>query len=156
MCLRTINNFPNYAITDDGRVWSNKRERFLKPYSNTFGYKQIELWRNKHRFQKIVHRLVLETFVGKCPDGMETCHNNGVRDDNRLENLRWDTKTNNVIDSIKHGTFLKSKLTQDDVRTIRYMHSKEGYSQRQIAEIYKVSYGTVNFIVNRKTWKFVL
>ena len=52
---------------------------------------------------KYIHRLVLEAFVGPCPEGMETCHNNGVRTDNRLENLRWDTSSANNDDIVKHG-----------------------------------------------------
>jgi hypothetical protein len=54
-------------------------------------------------FTRKVHRLVLETFVGPCPDGMECCHNNGDPADNRLENLRWDTLSSNAYDRVEHG-----------------------------------------------------
>lgn len=51
-----------------------------------------------------VHKLVLEAFVGKRPDGQDICHNNGNRTDNRLTNLRYDTKSGNAKDMVKHGT----------------------------------------------------
>ncbi len=53
---------------------------------------------------KLVHRLVLETFVGPCPDKQECCHNNGNSLDNRISNLRWDTRKANVKDACVHGS----------------------------------------------------
>lgn len=49
------------------------------------------------------HVAVLTTFVGPRPPGMEACHNNGDGLDNRLENLRWDTRSANILDKIRHG-----------------------------------------------------
>ena len=46
---------------------------------------------------------VLEAFVGPCPPGLEACHGNDVADDNRLENLRWDTRTENQLDRVRNG-----------------------------------------------------
>lgn len=47
---------------------------------------------------------MLTAFVGPCPDGMEGCHNDGDPHNNRLDNLRWDTRANNARDAIRHGT----------------------------------------------------
>lgn len=73
------------------------------------GYLAVRLCKKGVKYATTVHRLVLETFVGLCPDSMEACHNNGIRDDNRLGNLRWDTRKNNQRDRIKHGTDSKGK-----------------------------------------------
>ena len=51
-----------------------------------------------------VHELVLTAFVGPCPDGMEGCHNNGNGTDNNVLNLRWDTRSENTFDRVRHGT----------------------------------------------------
>lgn len=58
-----------------------------------------------------VHRLVLQAFVGPCPRGQEGCHNNGQSLDNRLSNLRWDTRSSNILDTVKHGGHSKSSRT---------------------------------------------
>ncbi|MDP9143661.1 MAG: NUMOD4 motif-containing HNH endonuclease [Actinomycetota bacterium] len=56
-----------------------------------------------------VHRMVLEAFVGPCPDGMEACHGPGGQPDNRLVNLRWDTKSANAQDMIRLGRKAEQK-----------------------------------------------
>jgi hypothetical protein len=53
---------------------------------------------------RYVHQLVLEAFVGPRPSGMECCHGDGDPSNNRLVNLRWDTKSSNVLDRVRHGT----------------------------------------------------
>lgn len=54
---------------------------------------------------KYVHRLVLEAFVGPCPEGMEACHGpDKTRSNCRLDNLRWDTPQANQLDRVKDGT----------------------------------------------------
>lgn len=58
-----------------------------------------------------VGRTVLEAFVGPCPDGMECCHSDGDRWNNRLSNLRWDTKSENQLDSVRHGTHASASKT---------------------------------------------
>lgn len=106
-----------YEVSDRGRVRSIRREvphgtfgaltvagRIMKQGANGRGYKQVWLCRNARYAPKLVHRLVLEAFVGPCPAGMETCHNNGDRGDNRLANLRWDSRSANQADKELHGT----------------------------------------------------
>lgn len=51
----------------------------------------------------LIHRLVLEAFVGPRPLGMWACHANDDGRDNRLENLRWDTPSANSLDCIRNG-----------------------------------------------------
>lgn len=58
-----------------------------------------------------VHRLVLSAFVGPCPAGMEGCHNNGNAFDNCLQNLRWDTTSENNLDRVRHGTHTQAAQT---------------------------------------------
>jgi hypothetical protein len=51
-----------------------------------------------------VHALVLEAFVGPRPHGLECCHGDGNPANNRVDNLRWDTRSANIFDSVRHGT----------------------------------------------------
>jgi hypothetical protein len=57
------------------------------------------------------------TFVGAPPDGMEVLHNNGDPTDNRLENLRYGTRTENILDVYRQGKVWR-KLSVDDVQAI--------------------------------------
>jgi hypothetical protein len=73
------------------------------------GYLYVNLKRVGSQSQRAVHRLVLEAFVGPCPPGMEGCHNDGDQLNNRLDNLRWDTPSNNKLDSVRHGTHAEAR-----------------------------------------------
>lgn len=68
------------------------------------GHLTIRLRRNGEGKPFFVHRLVMAAFVGPCPDGMVVCHNNGNGLDNRLDNLRYDTQSENMNDTKRHGT----------------------------------------------------
>lgn len=161
--LKPIVDFPDYKISESGEVWSDKRNIFLEPRMKSNGYLQIGLWRRGKRIWKSIHRLVLETYIGSCPVGMETCHNNGVKTDNRLENLRWDTKSNNIKDAIKHGTHrsakqngadnLMAKLEARDVRMIIYMYRTGLFLQREIAKIYNITQSHISDIISRRKWQ---
>lgn len=162
--METIPNFPTYCATKDGRIWSRKTKRFLKPNLSD-RYPFVILYKNLERHRRRVHRLVLKTFIGSCPKGMEACHNNGIRTDNRLKNLRWDTRKNNIRDEIKHGTHYSpyqngeahfmAKLTEKNVRMIIYMHRTGLFLQKEFVKIYNVHNATISSIVNKKAWKHI-
>jgi hypothetical protein len=90
-------------------IW-NLKSKNIRPRSK-LGYSQVTLSvAAVHRHFR-VHRLVLESFVGPCPDGMEALHANDIRDDNRLENLRWGTRTENLHDMVRNGNHHGAKKT---------------------------------------------
>lgn len=106
-----------YEVSDLGRFRSLDRivpysyggtrpvkGRPLKRHSDAGGYQIVILSRLGRRRTYLAHRLVLTAFVGPPADGIEACHNNGVRDDNRLINLRWDTRSANRMDAVRHRT----------------------------------------------------
>jgi hypothetical protein len=107
------------------------------------------------------HRLVLLAFVGPCPEGLEGCHNDGDPSNNRLDNLRWDTRESNMADQIKHGVTTrgvkqwKAKLTAQRVREIRAAYAN-GQSCREIAINYGVVTKTIFDVVHRHTWFHVV
>ncbi len=107
-----------------------------------------------------VQRMVLESFVGPCPLGLEACHENGDGLDNRPENLRWDTTSNNNLDKDKHGTSLRgernprAKMTETKVKRIRAAFIT-GTRAVVLAKRYKLSLASVYHIINRKTWSHI-
>lgn len=104
-----------YEISDQGKVRSLRgRGRILRPgIASRQGHLQVFLAGRPPgtRRPAYVHRLVLEAFVGPCPEGMQCRHLNGVADDNRLENLRWGTPSEDNYDRIRHGTHQHSSKT---------------------------------------------
>lgn len=155
--LKPITNFPGYRVANSGQVWSDKTHRWLRPYLNGCGYYYVKL---NDRKNHAIHRLVLETFVGPCPDGMEGCHDDGDRTNNQISNLRWDTKSENRKDAIEHGTAKympgenhpNAKLTEQVVRTIVYIYRTKILTQKEIAKLYDVSRSTVSYILSRRLW----
>ena len=64
-----------------------------------------------------VHELVMSTFIGPRPEGMDICHADGDPTNNRLSNLRYDTRSNNNLDVLRQGKILK-KLTHKQIMSI--------------------------------------
>lgn len=106
-----------YEVSDQGRVRSldrivpasNGTSRRLRgkikaPQTGAEGYLMVTLYRGSEGRTMTVHRIVMNTFAGPRPEGMERCHNNGDRTDNRLANLRYDTRSENMFDTVRHGT----------------------------------------------------
>jgi hypothetical protein len=77
----------------------------MRPKIDSDGYPFVSLCRGPEIIQRKVHRLILETFEGPCPDGMQTRHLNDVHDDNRFSNLYWGTPLENVTDRIINGGY---------------------------------------------------
>lgn len=162
--MKSIERFPNYSITINGKVWSHLSNRWLKSTKQLFGvgYLAINLRQGNKQSKQLIHRLVLETFVGLCPEGMECRHLNGDATNNNLSNLRWGTRAENIKDSQRQGRFIgmnkgtkngQARLTEQDVRGIIYLWRTNLFLQREIAEIYNINRRHVSQIVNRKRWK---
>ena len=100
---KQIPGFPSYLVSKDGRVLSLKNSQpiILKNQTRLKGYKFVNLREGKISKLIDVHRLVLMAFVGMPPEGMECDHINRVRDDNRLDNLRWVTKIENEANKLR-------------------------------------------------------
>ena len=166
--LKPILDFPGYFITDDGRVLSantyHKRPlHWLCASCNSTGRLIVILSKNGRRYTCKVHRLVLETFVGPCPQGMEACHNNGNPLDNRVGNLRWDTRSANQKDAVRQGTCAlcrirgedrtHAKLTAQQVRQLIYAWRTELFTQKELAMQYEITQSAVSRIVTKKVWR---
>ena len=93
---------------------------------------------------KPVHQLVMKTFVGAPPEGEEVLHINGKPNDNRLSNLRYGSRTENILDVFRQGRRWR-KLAIEDVYDIRF-ELLCGFSGHSIAARYDISDDTVSKI----------
>ena len=150
-----------YEISNLGRVKSLKfsNERILKPCLNNIGYPRVGLLKGGAQKNKFIHRLVLLAFIGESE--LQVNHINGIKTDNRLENLEYCTASENIRHSFdtglnvgpkgeKHGI---SKLTDAQARQIKYGH--QGVTQQAIAEIYSIAQTQVSLIRLGKTWTHI-
>jgi hypothetical protein len=162
-----------YYVNTEGQVKS-KRGNLLKPWlQKRGGYPAVKISLSRdHAFTVCVHTLVLTTFVGPKPEGSEACHRNGDPTDNRLANLYWGTRADNVGDMYRHGTWSKTRpthrgeahhsaqLTDEQVADIRNRYVR-GINQhfpgngKELAEEYGVSYGIVWAVATGRTWSHV-
>jgi len=165
MIFKKIKDY-NYEVSDCGIVRNIKTGKTLKPRpASNYGHLKVRLYKNGIGENFSVHRLVLRAFVGNCPVGMETCHNDGIASNNKLENLRWDTRLSNNHDMIKHGTqFLsrgvlngRAKLKEEQIKDIRnkYRHRSKNANACAIAREYGVSPQQVYNIVKNNAWRHI-
>lgn len=96
----------HYEVSDLGRIRTVKRgqSRVLSPHRHPNGYRQLSLTRSGIREGWTVHRVVMTAFVGPPPCGQEVRHLDGDPGNNRLSNLAYGTRAENMRDAVRHGT----------------------------------------------------
>ena len=94
---REIIGYEKYQISNIGRVKSNKwnKDRYLKPIKDKQGYNTVHLYNDYADKYCKVHRLVAIAFLNKKADTNCVNHINGIKEDNRVENLEWCTSSDN-------------------------------------------------------------
>lgn len=100
----------DYLINNKGQLYNKIREQIVMG-SIRNGYIRVEIKGKAYS----IHRLVYETFIGPIPQGMVIDHINGIKDDNRLENLRCISQSENAINAQKNGHKGQHKVAQYDI-----------------------------------------
>ena len=170
--LKDVAGFPGYKIGNCGGVFSlwegsgpssriGTNLKNLKTKTDSYGREIVTLSKNKKRVSRKVCWLVLEAFVGPRPNGMEACHfPDRNPQNNRVGNLRWDTKSSNYRDRVAHQTCNRgerngsNKLSPDDVICIRNMR-EDGFSVRDISIKFEVTISNIYQICNGETWTWL-
>lgn len=158
---KTISGYGGeYQISDIGRYNGRRKPSFGS--LNNYGYKRACLWNGEKYVFVMIHRLVAEAFIPNPENKPHVNHKNGIKWDNRKDNLEWSTvsenaqhaydtglrKANPVVGEKNYG----SKLTELKVIEIR----KSNLSQKKLSIQYGVCSSVIQRIKERKSWKHVI
>lgn len=153
-----------YQASNTGRIKSlnygrTGKEKLLKLQMNTHGYLAVDIKQKKYS----VHRLILLTFIGK--SDLECNHKNGIKTDNRLENLEYCTSDENQ----KHAIMLRlnnqnginnsqCKLTISQVKQVKWIYKNsilKWGDWTKIAKYLKIAPSTISDIIHNRKWKCI-
>jgi DNA-binding transcriptional regulator YiaG len=152
-----------YQVSDLGRIKSFRKRTFssiriLKP-KHTRGYLFVGLCKNKKVTAKRIHRIVAEAFIPNPQNKPTVNHKKGIKTDNRVTEIEWNTILENNIHAYTSG--LKkpkksvdcnfSKLSENEIKQIK--KNENNLNQRELGELYNVSQSNISNILNNKTWK---
>jgi hypothetical protein len=162
-----------YQVSNLGRIKSLARivnhsrsngtyirtEKILKAGDNNNGYPSVSLHKDGKRKLYLVHRLVAIAFIANPENKCDVNHINGIKSDNNLSNLEWNTRRENIqhaydtrlripVNGINHSS---NKLTEQQVLEIR----SSNLTHRELGKIYDVSQTTISRIKNRHIWKHI-
>jgi hypothetical protein len=160
-----VENYKGYFITETGKVWSSKTNRFLKTFVNRKGYLLVKLVNSREDQKTIsVHRLVAQHYLTERGSGTQVNHIDGNKLNNSKGNLEWISCLDNVRHSwaiglhtndLRKGTNNKqSKLNDEAVLDIR-LRLQNGEKLKEIACDYRVDISLISLIKRNKIWQHV-
>lgn len=169
---KTIPFNENYEVSNLGKVRSKdhyfigkngkqilKIGRVLKTDISKKGYIRVTITKNTKRFNTGLHRLIAICFIPNPLNKPQVNHINGIKTDNRIENLEWCTNKENQIHAVKNNlcnpnyceNHHNAKLTNKDVLKVRELH-KIGFTNSELAKDYGVSKPAMSKILRNKTY----
>lgn len=165
--MKPIPSAPGYFATIDGHIVGLKGN-VLCGRSLSRGYLRVYICSIEPKRFRPVHSLVCEAFHGPRPIGYETAHGDGVRTNNRPDNLRWATPKENSADMVRHGTSpvgernpraLLTAMAVIDIRRTYVASMGAKYVRRgtreALAKKYGVSIGIVKAVISGDSWAHI-
>lgn len=169
---KDVPGYPLYEVSSDGTIRTKRRiarnrhssweigPHIRKTMIGTTGYKCFTISVSGRTKMMKIHRLVAQAFIPNPDNKPQVNHINGIKTDNRVENLEWCTSGENHRHARKNGLYhpakgpdtAKAKLIDSDIYTIIGLH-EGGASQRQIAYEMCISRRNVRSILSEQTWK---
>jgi hypothetical protein len=152
-----VKRVPHTVMRNDNKPYTFT-EMILNPHTAR-GYKQAILTRDKKKYSVMVHRMVAQAFIDNPQGKPQVNHIDGNKQNNDVSNLEWVTASENVrhafSTNLRKPIAGNSKLTEDDVRYIKNLHSNRAgrkWGRNALAKKLNVSTSTIDFVLQGKTW----
>ena len=100
---KTMTGYPNYIITNDGKVYNSQRNKFLVPAKGENGYMYVGLSDGQERKSFSVHRLVALLFIDNPNNYSEVNHKDFDKTNNNVDNLEWISRSDNMKHNFNKG-----------------------------------------------------
>ena len=176
--LTIYKEFPKYGVSKNGKVYSfdynhSGKCKEIHQYKDKDGYFYVYLMVDGKRYKRLVHRMILSSFISNPENKPQVNHINGIRNDNRLENLEWVTAKDNALHSYRSNgrkqTIKQRKLASDRFTGINNPKSKINFEivceirkdrklgmfLKDISKKYNISISQCSQICNNKFWKVI-
>lgn len=159
--VSNLGNFKSYdRIVFFGKIKTLRPGKKLKFRKNKHGYLYTVFSVNKVRKTIKVHRIVAQVFLENNDNKLCVNHINGIKDDNRVENLEWVTHSENIIHAWKIGLKKSirgekshlSKLNNIQILEIKKIYNEQKISQKKIGELFNISASQIYRIVKNINW----
>ena len=159
--MKEIPNYEGlYQISTFGDVFGLKRAKFILPQKHKHGYLQVGLSKDGKVIRYLIHRLVAKTFIPNPLNLSQVNHKNGIKNDNRVENLEWCDNSYNSKHAHDNGlrthkilvgeNARNAKLSEADVNEIRTKYKSKILNQKELSLEYGVTQATISNIINNK------
>ena len=125
-----------YVIYSDGRLFNKKTGKFKKFTKGSNGYMRTQIWVNNKSKNFTQHRLLATYFIDNPSSKLQVNHINGIKHDNRLENLEWATQSENAKHSFANGL---QKVTKPNKKVIDVITGRIFGSVTLASEYFNVS-----------------
>jgi hypothetical protein len=166
--LGRVKSLARIYISTKGHKQSLK-EKILNSGDDSYGYRSVSLSKNNSQKTQKIHRLVAQTFIPNLNNYPQVNHINGIKIDNRVENLEWCNNSHNQIHAYKTGLNKgpningnsegeknhQSKLTKQQVLEIRGRKNFGRGFYTDLAKEFKISRANAYKIYKRQMWKHI-
>ena len=136
-----------YSITNLGRVWSHRRNKWISPWINNNGYPQVNLYNRNNQYRPKIHRLVANAFINNPDNKPQVNHINGIKSDCRASNLEWCTARENLQHAADMGLNKTFRLSLEDKIVICVLYCRLNIKQLDLAKMFNVSQPNICYTI---------